>query len=231
MINGKSVLTVIPARGGSKGLPRKNILPLADKPLILWTIEKANKSKYIDRCIISTDDQEIADIAKYGGGDVPFIRPKELALDNTPTSEVLLHALKTINEKYDILLVLQPTTPLRSLEDIDGALETFVARNASSLVSVCESTQPPEWSVIIDKDNFFGNSAKLLMKEKRRQDYKKTYDLNGSIFLSNVNTYKKTKSFYSQEAVAYIIPKERSIDIDDKFDLDFAEYLLGIKLE
>ena len=136
MINGKSVLAVIPARGGSKGLPRKNISKLADKPLIAWTIESANGSKYIDRSIVSTDDQEIADTALKYNGMVPFLRPSKLATDDAKTNDVLFHIIEVIEEKYDILILLQPTSPLRNSADIDKALELMEQKEADSLVSM-----------------------------------------------------------------------------------------------
>nr|HPK54819.1 acylneuraminate cytidylyltransferase family protein [Smithellaceae bacterium] len=117
MIQGKTVLAIIPARGGSKGIPRKNITNLAGKPLIAWTIEEAKKSKYIDRLILSSEDNEIIQVAKEWGCEVPFIRPRELAEDDTLGIEPVLHALNTIKKKYDYVVLLQPTSPLRSVDD------------------------------------------------------------------------------------------------------------------
>ena len=136
MINNKSILVVIPARGGSKGLPDKNIMPLAGKPLIEWTIEVARESKYIDRFILSTDSEEIADVARSYQCEVPFMRPQELATDDASGNDVVIHALEYIGEKYNLVMVLQPTSPLRKTEDIDQALEIMEKENAPAVVSV-----------------------------------------------------------------------------------------------
>ena len=129
MLNGKTILAIIPARGGSKGIPRKNIKPLAGKPLIAWTIEEAKKSKYIDRLILSSEDEEIIRIAKKWGCEVPFVRPKEFAEDETSGIEPILHAIETLSEKYDYVCLLQPTSPLRTVNDIDGCIKKCIDRS------------------------------------------------------------------------------------------------------
>ncbi|MCX6112252.1 MAG: acylneuraminate cytidylyltransferase family protein, partial [Proteobacteria bacterium] len=143
MYNDKKILAVIPARGGSKGLPDKNIKKLYNKPLIVWSIEQAKESKYIDRVIVSTDSNEIAKIAVDHGAEVPFIRPSELAKDNTPTIDVLVHLINHLENngsKYDILLLLEPTSPLRKRGDIDNAMKAFIDnyKNADSVISLGE---------------------------------------------------------------------------------------------
>ena len=225
MINGKSVLAVIPARGGSKGLLGKNILPLAGKPLIAWTIESAIESKYIDKCIISTDDQEIADISLKYGGDVPFMRPSELATDKANSIDVIIHTIEAIEEKYDLIILLQPTSPLRNSFDIDNALELLENKHAGALVSMVEIRHPVEWTARISGDLHIPELVTTLSKNTRRQDFEKRYELNGAIYISKLDLIIKQNSFISNHTIAYIMPPERSIDIDDKLDFDFAEYL------
>jgi len=126
MIDSQKILALIPARGGSKGLPRKNILPLSGKPLIAWTVEAAKNSKYIDNCIVSTDDIEIAECAEKYGAEIPFLRPPNLATDFTSSNDVILHAIENIHDNYDLLVLLQPTSPLRTEYDIDNGIEKFL---------------------------------------------------------------------------------------------------------
>jgi len=225
LINGKSVLAIIPARGGSKGLLGKNILPLAGKPLIAWTIESAIESKYIDKCIISTDDQEIADISLKYGGDVPFMRPSELATDKANSNDVIIHTIEAIKEQYDLIILLQPTSPLRNSFDIDNALELLENKHAGALVSMVEIRHPVEWTTRISGDLHIPELVTTLSKNTRRQDFEKRYELNGAIYISKLDLIIKQNSFISNHTIAYIMPPERSIDIDDKLDFDFAEYL------
>ncbi|EHP89549.1 acylneuraminate cytidylyltransferase family protein [Methanotorris formicicus] len=226
------ILGLIPARGGSKGLPRKNIKPLLGKPLIGWTIEYAKNSKYIDKVVVSTDDEEIAKVSKECGAEVPFLRPKELARDDSPTIDAIIHAINWFEERgmfFDILVLLQTTSPLRTTEDIDNAIELFLNnKEALSLVSVKENEHPPFWSLKIE--NRF---LKPLFGEeyfrKRRQELPKSYMPNGAIFISYVNILKEYKTFYTPKTIAYIMPPERSIDIDNEFDFLLAEFILKNK--
>ena len=145
MINNKRVLAVIPARGGSKGVPRKNVRELAGRPLICWTIDAAKNSKYIDRLILSSDDDEIIDMAKAIGCDVPFTRPAALASDTASGADVLCHAVENAGEDYDYVVLLQPTSPLRQSGDIDEAVQLCIDRRLASVVSVAEATKSPYW--------------------------------------------------------------------------------------
>src|SRR5690349_12171236 len=145
MIQDKSILAIIPARGGSKSIPYKNLAPLVGKPLIAWTIEEAKKSKYIDRLILSSEDEQIIKTAKAYGCEAPFIRPAELSLDETPGIAPVLHALKEIKEHYDYILLLQPTSPLRTAEDIDKALEFALENGAAFCVSITVPDKSPYW--------------------------------------------------------------------------------------
>ena len=226
MINNKKILALIPARGGSKGIPKKNIRYLKNKPLIAWTILEAKKSKYIDRLILSSDDQEIIQVAKSYNCEVPFIRPKELAQDHTPGIEPVLHAINIISG-YDIVILLQPTSPLRTSDDIDQCLEFFIQHNAEICVSITEADQSPY--LMFSLDNKTHTLSPLMQQSHiitRRQDYPKLYVPNGAIYIANINYLKSTKSFYTDKTIGFIMCRERSIDIDDEFDLKLAEYLL-----
>ena len=225
MIENKTVLAIIPARGGSKGVPRKNICDVAGKPLIAWTIEEAKKSVYIDRLVVSTDDQKIADIAVQWGGDVPFMRPAELARDDTPGIAPVIHMLTTIQPEFDLVVLLQPTSPLRTVEDIDGAIALIVARNAKACVSVVEPDKSPYWMYSL---NSSGELLPLLSGDYAcRQDIPIVYALNGAVYVAESKWLVSAQTFVTDETVAYIMPKERSIDIDTNIDLMLANELLN----
>jgi len=229
MIQGKSVLAIIPARGGSKGIPRKNVKLLAGKPLIAWTIEEAKKSKYIDRLILSSEDEEIIKVAKEWGCEVPFIRPVELAQDDTPGIEPVLHALNTLKEKHDYVVLLQPTSPLRSVDDIDGCIETCLTSHAPSCVSVTEVDQHPYLMYKIDKTG----SLKLFKNQKneiqRRQDLPLVYILNGAVYVAESSWLQQNRSFLKTLTKAHVMPRERSLDIDNEIDFRFVEFLAAIR--
>lgn len=218
MIESKSVLAIIPARGGSKGVPRKNIRDVVGKPLIAWSIEEAKKSVYIDRLVISTDDQEIANIAVQWGGEVPFLRPAELARDDSPGIAPVIHILKTEGfSEYDLVVLLQPTSPLRKVEDIDGAIAFMVNRNAKACVSVVEPDKSPFWMFFLDGT---GHLVPLLEGDFAcRQDIPPVYALNGAVYVAEVSWLLSKQAFISDETVAYTMPKDRSIDIDTETDL------------
>ena len=226
MINGKSVLAIIPARGGSKGMPKKNIMPLLNKPLIVWTIEQALKSKYIDRVIVSTDNPAIAKISRKHGADVPFMRPDNLATDKAKSIGAVFHALLSLPEKYDYVVLLQPTSPLRTADDIDACVKLCAGKRINSCVSVTESEKNPYWMYSLNKN---GRTRRLIQTEKqidRRQDLPKVYALNGAIYVAQVDWLLNNKAFVTDETYAYIMPAERSVDIDNDLDFKFAEFLL-----
>ncbi|EMT45873.1 cytidylyltransferase domain-containing protein [Anoxybacillus flavithermus] len=225
MINDKKVLAIIPARGGSKGIPRKNIIPLKGKPLIAWTIDEAKKSRFLDRIIVSTDDEEIADIAKQWGGEVPFFRPKELAQDDTPGISPILHALSYFTD-YEYVVVLQPTSPLRTVGDIDEAISLCEKNKRNFCVSVTESKIIPEWVFFVNEEGVLSplNSNKQIPYQ--RQKAKKAYILNGAIYVARINALVGTQSFLTAETIPYIMPSERSVDIDDMDDIAYCEYLI-----
>jgi len=235
MHKGKNILGLIPARGGSKVLPRKNIKPLLGKPLIAWTIEQALVSKYFDRVIVSTDDNEIAKISKKYGAEVPFMRPKELAEDNAKGIDVVLHAIDWLkkNDKrkqYDLIMLLQPTSPLRAIEDIDKAIELLFFKKAKAIVSVCEVDHHPLLANALPEDGCMKDFIRKEIMNKNRQELPVFYRLNGAIYLAYCKYLQRQKSFFGKNAFAYIMPKSRSIDIDDEIDFKLAEILIKNEL-
>lgn len=234
MINNKSVLAIIPARGGSKGLPRKNILDLHGKPLIGWTIQAAKKSYYIDRVIVSTDDLEIAEIAKKEGGDVPFLRPAELANDTATSISVIEHAVNFLSshgERYDFCVLLQPTSPLTESEDIDKALYTLESKRdiADSIVGVSRVIAAhPVFNVRIGEDGliqpFLGDT---FLTSVRRQDIEELYFFEGSLYISDMAVLLKEKGFYHKRTLPFVMPKWKSYEIDDIEDFICVEAIMN----
>lgn len=217
------ILGIIPARGGSKGIPQKNIKSFNGKPLISWTIETALRCPLINETIVSTDNLIIADVAKSCGASVPFIRPDELAKDTTSGIEPVLHAFQQLPE-YDWILLLQPTSPLRTPDDICGIINLVKDKNASSAVSVSEAINHPYWTYSLDDGkliNLCKNEKKLL-----RQDLPPAYNLNGALYLVSRNFLETKRTFIDKSTLAYVMPRHRSVDIDDMDDWDFAEYLI-----
>lgn len=218
------VFALIPARGGSKGIPRKNVKAIAGKPLIVWTIEAALRSPLLDAVVVSTDDPEIADVARRAGAQVPFMRPAELAQDQTPGIEPVLHALDQLPE-YDSVLLLQPTSPLRSTEDIDGCLGLAGHTNTPSIVSVCEADTHPYWTYRLTE----GQALRRFVDSEpvaRRQDLPQAFALNGAMYFAEANWLRRTKIFINSETLAYVMDRERSVDLDTPLDWKFAELLL-----
>ena len=226
MYDDKKILAIIPARGGSKGIHRKNIRDLCGKPLIAWTIEEAKKSKYIDTCIVSTEDEEIKKIAENYGGTVPFLRPAELARDDTPGVEPVLHAIDQL-PGYDYIVLLQPTSPLRIVEDIDGAVEFCLKQQSNSCVSVTEPDHSPYWMYTLEEKGAMTPILKISPdKSYRRQLLPKVYMLNGAVYVAECNSIKKNRSFITVDTLGYIMPKERSLDIDTMLDFKLVEFFI-----
>ena len=227
MFDGVKIIAIIPARGGSKGIKNKNIYPLNGRPLITYTIEAAKKSKYIDHILVSTDSDEIAETARENGADVPFMRPPELAGDTTKTVEVIVDVLFKIASrglKYDAVVLLQPTSPCRTSEDIDGAIELFYKEDKKSLLSVSEVVENP---VLIRR--LEGNRAVPILpvtSTVRRQDFKKYYKVNGAIYINAVDEVDLNTSF-NDNAIGYIINPAHAVDIDCMDDIKRAEILLN----
>ena len=219
-----NTFALIPARGGSKGIPRKNVKQIAGKPLIVWTIEAALRSSLLSAVVVSTDDDEIAEIARGAGAQVPFMRPAELAQDQTPGLAPVLHALDQLPH-YDSVLLLQPTSPLRATEDIDGCLGLVSQREASSVVSVTEAVTHPYWTYRLDADQTMTRfvDAELIA---RRQDLPPVFALNGAMYFAEANWLRRSSSMVSAETLAYVMSREHSIDLDTPLDWKFAELLL-----
>ena len=224
------MIAIVPARGGSKGLLKKNIKDFYGKPLIYYTITEAIKSSLISDVILSTDSKEIADIAAPMGAQNYFYRPGNLAADNAKAIDNYLFTIKKLNDEFDYnikeFVVLQPTSPLRRAKDIDEAVNLFKNKNADSVVSVCDFDHPLEWAKKIDDDgriqSFFDDADQNL----NRQDLPTAYRPNGAIFVFRYDLLLKTYSYYSPNTFAYIMDKESSIDIDTQFDFDFAEFCM-----
>lgn len=220
-----SLLAVIPARGGSKGIPRKNIKPLAGKPLIAWTIEAAKQANCIDRIIVSTEDDEIASVARAFGADVPFMRPAELAADDTPGIAPVLHAMEQL-PRYDWLLLLQPTSPLRAAADIDGIWAFCQTRGAPSAVSVCSVSKHPYWMYQRDTSDRLQPLIADRPDVTRRQDLPQAYALNGALYLARTAWLQERCGFVGPETLGYMMPEERSVDLDTPYDWRWVEYLI-----
>lgn len=229
MIQGKRVLALIPARGGSKGIKDKNIKDLGGMPLIAYTILAAKKSKYVDRIVISTDSERIKETALQYGGDVPFLRPDALASDTATTLEVVIHAIDSLEkegDRYDILLLLQPTSPLRDSVDIDGALDLFARAGGKGVASVSPVADHPILMRTMGED---GRLKKLLAigSTARRQDMEAYYRINGSIYVNAIASLDDSTSF-NDNPVGYPMERSHSVDIDEMADFHMAEYYLAL---
>lgn len=223
------MLAIIPARSGSKGVPKKNIKELAGAPLISYTIKAAKKSEFITRIIVSTDSEEIADVATKYGAEVPFLRPAELATDDAKAIDVYLYTIERLNlendEQINEFLVLLPTSPLRNYMDIDQAIKIFKKKNADSVISVTETEYPPQWIKRISEKGILEDYIQGL-NNLNRQEYEKTYIPNGAIYIFKYNVLKKEYNYYTDKTYPYIMPNIRSIDIDTPLDFMIAEYLI-----
>lgn len=221
---GMSLLAIIPARGGSKGIPRKNIKHLAGKPLIGWTIDAAKQASCINRIVVSTEDDEIVSVARELGADVPFMRPTELAADNTPGIEPVQHAISQL-PKYDWVLLLQPTSPLRSVEDIDGIWQFCQNHGAPSAVSICEVTKHPYWMYQCNSEHRLQQFICGRPDVTQRQDLPTAYALNGALYLAKTDWLLQQGGFIGPETLGYIMPTLRSLDLDTPHDWLWAELL------
>lgn len=215
----QKLLGVIPARGGSKRVPKKNIKLLGGKPLIAYTIEAAEKSRTLDNFVISTDSSEIMGVVeKYGAKTIE--RPKVLATDWAKTIDVVLDVAR--REEADAIVCLQPTTPFRTSKDIDNAITLFLNTNCESVISVCEVRDDLCW-LLQYKNNFLHPVLQNKYINSRSQELPKLFVPNGAIYIASVKTLNKYKSFYTKKIIPYIMPQDRSIDIDDLDDFVIAE--------
>lgn len=231
MLNGKKVLAIVPARAGSKRVINKNFRNIAGLPLIAWTLKDLKSSKYIDHIYVSTDSTEIQRISKDFGVECEPLRPSELATDHTSSFEVVLDIVNNIKPGFDIILLLQPTSPLRSLENIDQALELFAAKGAHSVTSVCETESHPSWCSPLPSDFSIGEMVKNL-QVKRSQDLETYYRLNGAIYIISAEEFQSARSFFAEKnAFAYRMSRIDSLDIDTEEDLFLAECILKSKMK
>ena len=232
MINGKKIIAIVPARQGSKGLAKKNIIDFLGKPLLVWSIEAARRSKYVDRLIVRTDSTEIAIAGEKNGAEIPFIRPSSLSEDNSTSIEVVYHAIEFMREKlgenFDLVVLLEPSSPLRTSEDLDLAIEKLVASpSARSLVSVGESESQHKTLQfnITESELISVGSTSSGFIHTRRQDLAKSYFLDGSIYISYIDTLFEFMSFVHGQTLTLALPKWKNIEIDDEYD-----YLMALEL-
>lgn len=232
MYRDNRILALVTARGGSKGLPGKNIRRLCGKPLIAWAIEAGRKSKYIDRIVVSTDDAAIARIARKFKAEVPFMRPKKLALDKATSIDVIIHALdflKAQGQEYDLLILLEPTSPLRTAKDLDKAIEMLInnKHSAESIVGVSRvGAAHPDFDVTVNTKGFLQPYKKHSKKAVRRQDLSELYFLEGSLYVAYVKSLYRRRTFYHSRTLPYIVPKWKSLEVDDIIDLICIEAVM-----
>ena len=225
MYKNRTFLGIIPARGGSKRLPRKNVLNLSGKPLISWTIEAGLRSRYIDKLVVSSEDEEILGVAAQHRVET-LTRPDELADDRSSSFDTIKHTLDN-SEEYDYIILLQATSPLRNQEHIDKAIELLEEKNADAIISVCETDHNPLWYNTIDDSLSMKEFLKDHVLNKRSQDLEKYYELNGAIYICKVSKLLEEKGFFLKDNIyAFKMDRESSIDIDEKIDFKIAEALI-----
>ena len=226
MYKDKTFLAIIPARGGSKRLPRKNVLTLNGKPLIVWSIEAGLQSKYIDKVVVTSDDEEILEISKKFRAET-IRRPDELASDTATTFDAIKHTVDNL-KKYDYVVLLQPTSPLRNEKHVDEAIELLETKKSDAIVSVCEMEHSPLWANILPNNKSMDNFMRDDIREKRSQDLDKYYRLNGAIYICKVDRLLQEKSiFIKNDIYAYEMGEDVSVDIDKRIDFDWAEFLMS----
>jgi len=219
-------LAIIPARGGSKRLPRKNILELQGKPLIAWTIEAALKSQYIDKVLVSSDDDEILDISTRFGAEI-LKRPAELATDSSSSFDVIQQAIMADKQQYDFIVLLQPTSPLRTANQIDEAIELLESKQANAVVSVCAMEHSPLWSNTLPESDSMAGFLKDEIQNKRSQELETYYRLNGAIYICRKTCLLDEKSFFLKSHIyAYRMDRHSSVDIDEAIDFEYAQFSL-----
>ncbi len=214
------IIAIIPARGGSKGIPKKNIIDFRGKPLIQWTIEAGLKSKYITDIVVSSDDDKILEKAKIDKRVITLKRPKELAEDSTRTVPVLTHVLNSISDKiFDYLILIQPTSPLRTSVEIDKSFEKLIASDGTSLISVCSTDHHPYKTFRINKNNFLEGIINNEFPLYPRQELPMTFRSNGAIYIVKVSEFLKSKTLLTDRTVPFEMSQEMSLDIDTYSDL------------
>lgn len=231
MIGDKRVLVLITARGGSKGVPGKNIRPLCGKPLIHWTIEAAKQSAYVDRVLVSTDSEEIRRVAQLAGAEAPFLRPASLATDLAKQEDAILHAMEWCEangQRYDYLMVLVPTTPLRDTAEINSTIEMLTGHAiARAIFTVRECDHSPLQANQLPPDGCMDGFVPEALKLKNRQELPTYFQLSGSVCLSEWDWYRAQKSFLTSHTYAYITTARKGLDIDNMSDFLLAELYMN----
>jgi len=228
MEDNKKILGFIPARGGSKGLPNKNIKPLNNKPLIAYTIEAAVNAQICDKVIVDTDSQEIAEVSESYGAEIPYLRPDYLGGDDTVMMDVISHAMDWFDsnhQDFDLFLYLQPTSPLRNARDITGVWDVYNQKDANTVISVNEAESTPERMAQLPSDynmEVFRNKKNI---NANRQELGKYYELNGAVHLAEWQVLKSQKTWYVEKSLAYVMNRLNAIDIDDEVDFEFVDFL------
>jgi CMP-N,N'-diacetyllegionaminic acid synthase len=233
MIQGKRILAVIPARGGSKGFVRKNAALLMGKPLIEWSWLAAKESKYIDQIYLSTDDLGLQSLAQSFGLEAQVLRPPHLSTDEAKSADVILHALD-VYPGFDYVMMLQPTSPLRTSEDIDTCIEKCVVEKNVACISLTPADKPPHWMYTVSETGHLvsflnsstGSIASDMKQFHQRQALPKVTVLNGAVYIAETLWFKSHQTFISKQTAGYIMPKERSVDIDTEIDLEICELLI-----
>lgn len=230
------ILFVITARGGSKGVPHKNIVQLGKYPLIAYKIIAAQKCKFDKRIIVSTDDVQIADVARMYGAEVPFMRPAKLATDTADSMDVVMHAVEWVKSNddrvYDYVCMLEPSSPFLSYVDINNAFDMMIEKRADTLLGMKEVEVVRAFIHPLDKNgglSAFYHEIKE-MKSVRRQDQEKEYTMNGCIYAAKMEYFWKHRLFHSENSIPYIMPQELSVEIDNQIDYQFAKYVVEKEL-
>ena len=236
MINKKKILGIVPARIGSKGLKFKNLRKVNNKPLVYWPIKALKKSKYIDKIIVSTDSNKIRKLSKSYGAEVPFIRPKNLSMDKSKSSDVVIHALKFLSKRgidFDFFIMLEPTSPLTTFKDVDNAIEKFYknSKKYDSAISVAENISGhPNFCIKIKKNNTIKPFLKKF-ETNRRQSLRKLYFYSGNFYISKIVSFLKKKTFYHKKSLPIISGKIKAFEIDDQVDLEIVDFIMKKKIE
>lgn len=228
MYKNKRFLAIIPARGGSKGIPNKNIIDICGRPLIAYTIEAGKKSKYIDETMVSTDSEVIKVIAEQWGANVPFLRPEKLSNDTAKSIDVVFHAMNFYKKNgidFDYVVLLQPTSPLRTFEDVDKAIEKLINCDGESLISICEADENPVLMRTV-QDEKLKEVISFGGENLRRQDLPTFYIFNGALYINSYNMLVTKEKFIDDDTIPYVMDKENSVDIDTMLDAKLVEVIL-----
>jgi N-acylneuraminate cytidylyltransferase len=230
VIGDERVLALVPARGGSRGIPRKNLVEVGGRTLLAWVAEAARGSRVVDRVVLSSEDPEILEAGRRAGLDTPFVRPAELARDDTPGIDPVLHALDALDQAgdhYGWVVLLQPTSPLRTSADIDGTAALCGREGAPAAVSITAADKSPWWMFHLGSGGLMEPLLDAARRPQRRQDAPPVYVLNGAVYVARVEWLRRTRSFLTDETVGYVMPRERSVDVDEPADLHVVEALLA----